>query len=196
MIRNRRKMVRSALFAALIAATALFFRVSSGIVPFSLVPLVIILGGLLLEPDEALTGTSLYLALGLVGFPVFAAPPFGGPMYVLQPTFGFLLGFLWSAPLLAFMVQRSRRRTFTRLCLLSGVAMGLLYLPGLIYLWLVLNFIMGVDTGIARVFSIGFWPFIGPDILKALCAALLAWRLRRLPWVAHSRKEIIVEMNR
>ncbi|NLY04921.1 MAG: biotin transporter BioY [Candidatus Atribacteria bacterium] len=31
--------------------------------------------------------------LGLVGFPVFASPSFGGLTYLLNPTFGFLPGF-------------------------------------------------------------------------------------------------------
>ena len=33
----------------------------------------------------------LYLALGLVGLPIFSSG--GGPAYVLQPSFGYIIGF-------------------------------------------------------------------------------------------------------
>lgn len=64
---------------------ALLFRFSSGIVPFSYCEWLYSLSGKL-----SFLG---YVFLGLVGFPVFTSPSFGGLTYLLNPTFGFLPGF-------------------------------------------------------------------------------------------------------
>ncbi len=173
-------LVRAALFAALLSAAATLFRFASGVVPFSLVPFAVILGGLTLRPLEAFMGVSVYLGLGLVGVPVFAAPPFGGVMYILQPTFGFLLGFLLAAPLVARSREAMHPPTFLKVAVLAIVGVAVPYGPGLLYLWFVLNLIMGVEIGLGGVVRTGFLPFIAPDIVKALLAGALAWKARSL----------------
>jgi len=173
-------LVRAAFFAALLSAAAAFFRFTSGMVPFSLVPFVIVLGGLVLRPLEAFLGVAVYLGLGLVGIPVFAAPPFGGIMYLLQPTFGFLAGFLLAAPLVARVRESMRAPAFSRVVFLAICGVTVPYGPGLLYLWIILNFVLGLETGIGGILRIGFLPFIVPDILKALGACALARKARPL----------------
>lgn len=70
---------------------ALLFRFSSGIVPFSFLPFFSYCEWLYsLSGKFSFLG---YVFLGLVGFPVFTSPSFGGLTYLLNPTFGFLPGF-------------------------------------------------------------------------------------------------------
>ena len=55
------------------------------------------LAGGVLNRRAAVLSILAYILLGLVGIPVFASPPYGGPGYFLLPTFGFLLGFILTA---------------------------------------------------------------------------------------------------
>ena len=51
-------------------------------------------------------------SIRLMGVPVFATPPYGGPSYILKPTFGFLLGYLFLSPLFSWMVQKEEKQVF------------------------------------------------------------------------------------
>ncbi|MCD6156016.1 MAG: biotin transporter BioY, partial [Candidatus Atribacteria bacterium] len=88
------RLTRCALVVTLCVIASLFSRYAQGTIPFSLLPFVVVLAGWLLRPQEAFWSMSTYILLGLVGLPVFASPPFGGPAYLLKPSFGFLLGFI------------------------------------------------------------------------------------------------------
>ena len=88
--------VRAGLFAALTALGA-FLRVPLPYVPFTLQYFFCALSGFLLGPRGGFASQGIYLVLGLAGLPVFTAG--GGPAYVFQPSFGYLLGFLVAAPL-------------------------------------------------------------------------------------------------
>ena len=66
-----RKLVYSALFAALIAAGA-FITIPIGPVPIVLQNLFVLLAGLLLGAKWGLITVAVYLLAGLVGLPVFA----------------------------------------------------------------------------------------------------------------------------
>ncbi len=72
-----------------------------------------------------------YILLGLSWFPIFAQG--GGPEYIHQPTFGYLLGFIpgaWICGFLAFKVQlRLESLAFSCFCGLLGIhVVGIGYL--------------------------------------------------------------------
>lgn len=164
-------LTRVALFAALCVVAAVAFRFGSSIVPFSLVPFVVFLAGFLLPPREAFLSMLLYLLLGLSGLPVFATPPFGGPLYVLRPTFGFLLGFVLAAPGVALF---AREKTPWRIAQAICVGMALLYLPGIFYFFFAMNVLLGKSMSFYDTIKITLLPFIAPDFAKAFFAYLLA----------------------
>ncbi|MCS7242981.1 MAG: biotin transporter BioY [Candidatus Caldatribacterium sp.] len=164
-------MTRIALFTALCVAAAVLFRFGSSIVPFSLVPFVVFLTGFLLSPFEAFLSMFLYVLLGLLGLPVFATPPFGGPLYVLRPTFGFLLGFVLAAPCIALLGRGKTPRHVLQAVL---VGMAIIYLPGLLYFFFAMNVLLGKPVSFQDTLKIAFLPFIGPDFVKAFLAYFLA----------------------
>lgn len=169
-----RQMARIAAFAALAVVAAVIVRVGgNAVVPFSLVPLVALMAGMILGPRDGFLSMLVYVVLGLVGVPVFASPPFGGPAYVLKPTFGFLLGFIAAAGVTGLIAARGGKRlpVFVAAAL-AGLAV--IYAVGLPYLYAILNFYLGKAVNWSGVLKIGFWPFIGFDIGKALLAAAVA----------------------
>ena len=89
-----RSMILCALFAALIAAGA-FLRIPIPVVPFTLQYLFTMLAGLLLGPRLGATAVGVYIVLGLAGLPVFTQG--GGPGYIFQPSFGYIIGFAVAA---------------------------------------------------------------------------------------------------
>ena len=111
-----RNMVLAALFAALTAIGA-FLQIPTGTVPITLQFLFTALAGLLLGWKWGAISQLLYVGIGLLGLPVFTQG--GGIGYVLQPSFGFLLGLIPAAA--------ARARASTRFHILR-IAHFLLYL--------------------------------------------------------------------
>ncbi|MBF7082808.1 biotin transporter BioY [Desulfallas sp. Bu1-1] len=167
-------MVLVALFAALSVVAALLFRFFGGmIVPFSLLPFVVLLAGGLLGARLGALSMGVYVLMGLLGIPVFEKPPFGGPAYVFSPTFGFLLGFIAAAFVTGLILQGQRAAGPVRLTLAMLAGVAVIYAVGLPYLYVILNFYMGKSLDIPAVLATGFIPFIGFDLLKAAVAGVL-----------------------
>ncbi|SHF49703.1 biotin transporter BioY [Desulforamulus putei] len=154
-------------------------------IPFSLQPLVAVLAGVLLGPRIGALSIAVYLLLGLVGLPVFATQPFGGPAYVLKPTFGFLVGQCLASYVAGKILAGSKNRSFVNYLLASLAGMAVIYLVGLPYVYVILNFYVGKAVSVMGVLKIGFWPFVLWDLLKAGVVAVLAMAIHtRLPELA------------
>jgi biotin transporter BioY len=87
---NLNKLSLTALFAALTAVGA-FIKIPLPYVPLTLQTLFVMLAANLLGPKYGSLSQGIYLALGLIGLPIFAQG--GGPGYIFQPTFGYLVGY-------------------------------------------------------------------------------------------------------
>lgn len=164
----------AAMFAALAAVAAALFRFGAPVVPFSLVPFVMLLAGMLLGPRLGAISMAVYVAMGLLGLPVFEKPPFGGPAYLLQPTFGFLIGYVLGAGAAGMALPRGGSPGPARYVLASLAGLAALYLAGLPYLYVILNFYLGKAVPVIKVIEIGFLPFIAFDLGKAVLASFLA----------------------
>ena len=91
-------------------------------VPFTLQPMVVLLGGAALGARLGATSQALYLCLGLAGLPVFAASPIlpQGAARLIGPTAGFLVSY----PLAAFVTGWLAEQRFDRQYLTSLAAMA------------------------------------------------------------------------
>ncbi|HWR98450.1 MAG TPA: biotin transporter BioY [Candidatus Methanoperedens sp.] len=121
------KAVLVALFAVLTAVGA-FIRVPLPGVPFTLQVPAVLLAGVALGPWLGAASQLAYIAVGLLGLPVFAAG--GGPAYLLTPTFGFLVGFVAAALATGVIAGDPARSGLPRLsvALLAGIVA--IYLVG------------------------------------------------------------------
>ena len=84
--------LRAALLAALTAVLAQV-QLPIGPVPFNLAVLGAFLAGMLLRPAWAACAMGVYMALGLIGIPVFAGFV-GGPAVLAGKTGGYVLGYV------------------------------------------------------------------------------------------------------
>lgn len=171
---SARDITMVALFAALAVVAAMLVRFAGSIVPFSLMPFVVMLAGGILGARLGALSVVVYILLGLIGVPVFATPPFGGPAYVLQPTFGFLPGFILCAYVTGTLLKNREQGSFARYLFSMVAGIFAYYLIGLPYLYIILNFYIGNAVSVSKVLAIGFTPFIIFDLVKAIAAASLA----------------------
>jgi biotin transport system substrate-specific component len=177
-----RDMVLCALFTALTAAGA-FMRIPLPYVPFSLQFLFTNLSGLLLGSKKGALSICLYIALGLLGLPIFTQG--GGPAYVLQPSFGYIPGFALGAYLAGRMVER--RGESLKTYLLAGFAnFAIVFALGMAHLYLISSFYLHKPMGLWNLLVAGFLPFIPGDVLTVVVSAYLAKRLR--PLVVRGKK--------
>ncbi|MEJ2482385.1 MAG: biotin transporter BioY [Gemmatimonadota bacterium] len=140
-------------------------------VPFTLQPVAVLLSGILLGAAGGMSSQLLYLAVGALGLPVFAAG--GGAAYLLGPTGGYLLAF----PLAAFVAGRIASSMPGAVGVVSGAFLGLvaIHLGGLSWLAAV--------SGREAAMAVGLAPFFVGDLLKIAFVTVVALgagsRLRR-----------------
>ena len=172
---NTRKLTRTALFAALTAAGA-FLRIPLGYSSVTPQFLGTALAGCLLGPACGAASQAVYVALGLLGLPIFTQG--GGLSYLMQPTCGFLIGLIPSAWVIGLLTARHQPHPLqTTLACLAGLAV--LYAVGLPYMVVILNQYMGKDMDLSAILWAGMLPFLPGDMLKIAVTALLAPLLQR-----------------
>lgn len=117
---------------------------------------------------KGLISIAAYVAAGILGFGVFAGYS-SGIKAILGATGGYIIGFLFMAFFVGWMIEKGygRTRKSILLCMLAGEL--ILYAFGLIglYVWL------GEKATILATLRYGFFPFIIGDTLKAFMAAAL-----------------------
>jgi biotin transport system substrate-specific component len=154
------------------ALTALAAQISVPLpftpVPFTLQPMIVLLGGAALGARLGASAQALYLLIGLAGLPVFAASPLlpQGAARLLGPTAGFLISY----PLAAFVAGWLAERRFDRQYLTSLVAMtaglAIIFAGGLS--WLAYGpTALGLSAAVASALT----PFLIADIVKLCLAA-------------------------
>lgn len=169
-----RDMILIAMFAALTAIGA-FIRIETPFVPFTLQYLFCAYSGVLLGFRKALYSQLLYVGIGLIGIPVFTKG--GGPAYVLQPTFGYLIGFIFCAALIGWLVEKNKTLTFTNLLLPILGGLTALYVCGVPYLYGIVNFYLGKPMPFSVAVTAGFTPFILQDLVMSGLVALTALKV-------------------
>ncbi len=175
--RRTARMVGIAMSVALIAVGA-FVKIPIGIVPVSMQMAFCILSALLLGPWDALVAVTIYLAMGLMGIPIFTAG--GGFAYVFQPTFGYLAGYLLALPVCGVIARGVRSDApvkLRRLLLGAFAAMAIVYTFGVTYMYLMLNFYVGSHIALGKAWLTGSAVFLPTDIMWCVVGSLVAKRV-------------------
>ncbi len=149
-----------------------------GPIPLTLQTFCVILIGYILKFKKALFLFIAYIIAGLIGIPIFSTG--GGPQYVFQPSFGFIIGFACSSFLTGISVTRKKPVLY-----LQGL-FGLLLLDfiGLIYMYFILNYYYEYNKSISYVLSVGFFPFLLKDIVSVFLSTFIYLRLE--PYLPNS----------
>jgi len=147
-------------------------------VPMTLQSLTVLLIGAAYGSRLGVATVLAYFTAGLFGMPVFTNTPplLAGPAYFAGPTGGFLAGFLISAFVAGYAVERGLARR--PVLLFSAMLAGQAAMFSLGFAWLA-QFAMlangSVGLGVEKAFTLAIQPFLIGDLVKTMLAAALAY---------------------
>ena len=143
--------------------------------PFSPVPISLTMVGIYLAVYalgmwRGLAATALYLLLGLVGLPVFSGYA-GGPAKLFGPTGGYLIGFLFTALISGYFIDRWwKNRLVSALGMVLGIAAAYVFGSA----WLA--YVNGLTF--TQALMAGVLPYILPDLIKIALLAVVGKELK------------------
>ena len=134
-------------------------------VPMTMQPFVIVLIGAMFGWRLGSTIVLIYVLEGALGLPVFAGTPEKGIglSYILGPTFGYILGFVFSALIAGYL---NFKVNFLKRILLASICIAPIYILGMIWL----GSIIGWDK---PIFELGAKPFLFAELFKVLLIATI-----------------------
>jgi biotin transport system substrate-specific component len=156
------------------AAAQISFPLPFTQVPFTLQPMVVLLGGLALGSKLGMASQVLYLIAGIAGLPVFAAsvalPP--GALRLLGPTGGYLMAYPLAAFITGYLAERGFDRRYLTSVLAMAAGLAVIYACGTLWLGLFARTLTGnAAVGLVAAFYTGVMPFVIADALKLAAAA-------------------------
>lgn len=171
------KNVTIAVLGSLLLTLAAKIKVPLEPVPVTMQLCVVLALSLAFGARLATATVLLYLAQGAAGLPVFTGTPEKGIglAYMMGFTGGYLAGFLVAAAVVGWLADRGFSRNVLLSLFAAFVGAAIVHALGL--LWA--GTLLGWSKPLLPAF---FWPFIGPDIVKAALAGLIvpaAWALTR-----------------
>lgn len=169
-----KKLVLCALFTALIIAGT-FIRIPVPVVPFTLQSQFTMLAGLLLGGKWGGAAFLIYLGLGLAGVPVFTQG--GGIGYVLQPSFGYLIGYAIGTFVAGTIAERRENPSYKRLFAASLAGLLIVYVVGTIYFILISRLYLNSDIGVGTLFISCVLLPAPKDLAMNVLVVILAKRL-------------------
>jgi biotin transport system substrate-specific component len=172
---DTQSIVLCALFAALSTIGA-YIKIPISYVPITMQLTFTTLAGMLLGPYKGALSISIYVIAGLIGLPVFTKG--GGFGYILQPTFGYILGFVAGAFVAGLIVGKKREVSYSRYLLASFGSIAACYTLGTIYFHIIMNLYLGNNMGLWKILMLCVIPFIPGDVIMSLLASWVAKKIK------------------
>jgi len=194
---NKNKIVIFVSIFAALTSIGAYLKIPLPHVPITLQTFFVIMSGNLLGFKLGALSQILYLTVGLLGIPIFAYG--GGPGYVFQPTFGYLLGYPWAAFVIGLSIkllhghfkfgELSRVKIFCLFFIADMLGVLTIFVFGIGYLFLNLKLglylkseqLTSLSLAKGNIITTTLILFIPIDLVKALLASWVTIQLRRLP---------------
>jgi biotin transport system substrate-specific component len=148
-------------------------------VPFTLQPMVVLLGGAALGSRLGMSSQILYLLIGIAGAPVFATSAVlpQGLLRLLGPTGGYLMCYPFAAFVTGLLAERGFDRRYLTSVLAMSAGLAIIFAGGVTWLaW----FAGSSPAGLDQALKVGLYPFVPADIIKIFAAAAVMpaiWKL-------------------
>ncbi|MGN0427679.1 MAG: biotin transporter BioY [Agathobacter sp.] len=174
-----KEIILCGMFAALIAVGA-FIKIDIPLplytMHFTLQWFFVLMAGFLLEEKLGSISVLVYLLIGLLGVPVFAAG--GGFTYIFRPGFGFLLGFIPAAFSIGYISKKIKANTVLKMLLPAIVGEVVYYAVGAVYFYMIKNFYVGAPVSWWVVIVEYCLITVLPDFLLCVFAAIFCHKLK------------------
>lgn len=177
-INSRSRNVAYVGLAIAIITVCSWLTVPIGPVPFTLqmfgIPLLIAV----LTPIEAISAVYLFILIGAFGVPVFSGFK-GGVGVLMGPTGGFLIGYLFGVVLAALFLRLAERRVSGTIYKVVCAAISGIIFTACAYIVGCIQYGMVAGISVEQAFLVSCAPFLVPDLVKIIVAAICAQPIRR-----------------
>lgn len=170
-----RELILIPIFSALMVIGA-YVKIPFPLVPLTFQPFFCAFAGILLGPVSGAASIALYVAIGLLGVPVFSNGS-SGIGYIYSPTFGYLIGFIVAAFIIGRLVQRAKVLTLTTALTALIAGLLLINLIGVPYFYLIQNFYLGKSISAWKTISAVFFPYFIKDLILYVVVAIISCRV-------------------
>ena len=158
------------LSSAILTGISAKLKIEIGVVPITMQTFTVLLSGAILGSKRGVASQLTYLLMGLTGVSWFSRG--GGIQYILSPTFGYIIGFVFAAYFVGWLCEKGFDRKIKTAILAMLFGNILIYIPGLFWL--------AKFVGLKRVLLVGFYPFILGDLIKIILAGItlpIGWKI-------------------
>lgn len=155
-----------------------YLRIPLGFMTITLQLVLANLCGLLMGAKRSFLICLVYMLMGLIGLPVFASG--AGPSYVLQPTFGYIVGFTLAVGLGGLLFRDKQADATCTALLYTLFTTVFTYLIGATHFYLILNFYLGKQTSLGQTLAWAVFATIPKDLILGAAAAITAVRVKRI----------------
>ena len=169
-----REMTLCAMFTVLIAVGA-SIKMPIPVVPFTLQTFFVAMSGIILGGRLGAISATCYMLIGLAGVPVFAQG--GGISYVLQPSFGYIVGFIAGAYVIGKLAS-GNNVSIKRLLVANFAGLFIVYIFGMIYYYIIGNFVINSPIGVGALFWYCFVLVVPGDAVLSVIAAIMGKKLK------------------
>lgn len=160
-----------AVFAALMVASA-FIQIPIPFMPLTFQTVISVLSGLLLGWKKGMISMAVYCFMGLIGIPVFSAG--GGIFYVLKPSFGYIIGFIFASGAAGLISGKSGLPLWRYI--VGAIAAFLVdYIIGIPYC-MIAAYLLKVEN-LLNLLVMSNLIFMPKDAILCVLAAILAWKV-------------------
>lgn len=166
----------SALFCSLICVGSFIRFPMPNMMPITLQTFFVLLTGLVLPVKASTLAILTYIALGLIGLPIFSGG--GGIGYVLMPNSGFIIGFLIAIVIISVITQKLKYNKLWQYIVISLLGVAVIYIIGVLYFAFITNVHNNNDYSAIWFIQTVFLPFLPKEIICIVLAALSAYKIR------------------
>lgn len=166
----------SALFCTLICIGSFIRIPMPNLMPITLQTFFVLLTGLVLPIKASALATVTYMALGLIGLPVFSGG--GGLGYVLMHNFGFIIGFVLASVIMSAVAEKIKKRAFWQYLTISLLGVSIIYIIGILYFAFITNVYNKDNNSAIWFIQTVFIPFLPKELICITISSLTAYKIR------------------
>ncbi|WP_208559602.1 biotin transporter BioY [Marinilactibacillus kalidii] len=170
---STKDLMQIALLTSMLSVASVFI-IPIGPVPITLQVFFFLLIPALVGKIKGALTITLYMILGLIGFPVFAGGS-GGFQSLLSPAFGYIIGAIF----VSLVVGRLHQKKASSIEIIGTMFVGImvLYLIGMTYQFVIMNQVLGTAISWQSIMLTNLTAFLPIDMVKAFTAGIVYQRL-------------------